>query len=282
MSTDGVRKSKLCETFSSISLVICLIAIGLLRINSIVRKDYVIFAVVPIILALYVAQIEMALLVSLDLEHNIMIAVLISFAFINRTIHSRFVLILTWATSIWCLSLNLRLLQRNGPIFKLALATNEEISQINKTFILNLNTHYYLYGIPVFTLIWSIYIYWDEIHRKTTFLVLNRRIKEFKFLKTLMHRLVPESIRKYADVRSNSSAVDLLSNFTIIIVKLKNYDSLFSNLNQSDQIQVYKTMLLIQKSIQKVAQRHGVFLLNSIGERFECVCGVKAFEKNIS
>jgi hypothetical protein len=62
------------------------------------------------------------------------------------------------------------------------------------------------------------------MHRKTTFLVLNRRIKEFKFLKSLIQRLVPESIRKYADVRSNNSAVDLLKNFTIIIVKIKNYD----------------------------------------------------------
>jgi hypothetical protein len=47
-------------------------------------------------------------------------------------------------------------------------------------------------------------------------------------------------------------------------------------------MQVYTTLQLIQKSVQKVAQRHGAFLVNSIGERFVFVCGVKAFEKNIS
>jgi len=76
----------------------------------------------------------------------------------------------------------------------------------------------------VFTIVWSIYGYLDEFHKKTTFLVLNRRIKEFKFLKNLIQRLVPESIRKYHDVRSNNAAVDLLKNFTIIVVKIKNYE----------------------------------------------------------
>jgi len=35
---------------------------------------------------------------------------------------------------------------------------------------------------------------------------------------------VPESIRKYHDVRSNNAAVDLLKNFTVIVVKIRNYD----------------------------------------------------------
>ena len=90
--------------------------------------------------------------------------------------------------------------------------------------MLNLKTHYYLLGIPVFTLVWSLYGYMDEMHKKTTFLVLNRKIKEFKFSKHLIQRLVPESIRKYQDVRSINSAVDLLKNFTIIVVKIKNYN----------------------------------------------------------
>ena len=81
----------------------------------------------------------------------------------------------------------------------------------------------------MFTLVWSIYIYMDEIHKKTTFLVLSRRIKEFKFSKHLIQRLVPESIRKYHDVRSNSAAVDLLKNFSIIVVKIKNYDQIILN-----------------------------------------------------
>jgi len=111
------------------------------------------------------------------------------------------------------------------------IATNDSISSTSKNFALNLITHHYLLGIPVFTLVWSIYAYVDEFHRKTTFLVLNRRIKEFKFLKQLIQRLVPESIRKYNDVHSNNSAVDLLKNVTIIVVKIKNYGSLVSDAN---------------------------------------------------
>ena len=207
-----------------LNLIVCIVAIILVRINLVTRKDYVILAVLLMVFTFTVAQTELNTKLNFDLEHNITIAVIVSFAFINRTIHSRYVLLLSWAISLWCLSLNLRLIQINGPVHQLITSTNEKISASNKNFALNLKTHYYLYGIPVFTFVWSIYVYLDEMHRKTTFLVLNRRIKEFKFLKSLIQRLVPESIRKYADVRSNNAAVDLLRNFTIIVVKVKNYD----------------------------------------------------------
>jgi hypothetical protein len=96
--------------FYALNLVLCIVAIVLIRINLVNRKDYVILVVLLLVFVFTVAQIEMSTRLTFDLEHNITIAVIVSFAFINRTIHSRYVLVLAWAISIWCLSLNLRLL----------------------------------------------------------------------------------------------------------------------------------------------------------------------------
>lgn len=102
--------------FYVLNLIVCVVAIALVRINLVTRKDYVILGVLLIVFAFTIAQIEMNTRINFDLEHNITIAVIVSFAFINRTIHSRYVLLLSWAISLWCLSLNLRLLRINGPI----------------------------------------------------------------------------------------------------------------------------------------------------------------------
>ena len=38
-------------------------------------------------------------------------------------------------------------------------------------------------GVPVFTLICAVYVYWDELFKKINFLLLDRRIKEYKKLR---------------------------------------------------------------------------------------------------
>jgi len=107
------------------NIVICSLAIILVRLDVVTRKDYLLLAVVTLVLILTIVQIELTTNLTSDIEHNITIAVLISVAFINRTIHSRFIIILTWAVSLWCLSLNLRLLRLNGRIHTLILAESD-------------------------------------------------------------------------------------------------------------------------------------------------------------
>ena len=107
------------------NVVICIVAIVLVRLDLVTRKDYLILVVLVLVFAFTVAQIETGERLSFDIEHNLTIAAIVSFAFINRTIHSRYVLILAWAISIWCLSLNLRLLKKDGPINQLIAESND-------------------------------------------------------------------------------------------------------------------------------------------------------------
>ena len=79
--------------------------------------------VITLVLVLTIAQVELTQIETYDIEHNINIAVLISVAFINRTLHSRYILVLSWLVSIWCLSLNLRLMKMDGPIHALIAET---------------------------------------------------------------------------------------------------------------------------------------------------------------
>lgn len=52
-------------------------------------------------------------------------------------------------------------------------------------------------GIPVFTLIFAAYVYWDELFDKIGFLLLDKRIKEYKKLRAGVQKLVPEIVRKF-------------------------------------------------------------------------------------
>jgi hypothetical protein len=64
---------------------------------------------------------------------------------------------------------------------------------------IDLNTSIYLnyLGIPVFTLIFAAYVYYDELYTKIGFLLLDKRIKEYKKLRTGVQKLIPEIVRKF-------------------------------------------------------------------------------------
>jgi hypothetical protein len=51
-------------------------------------------------------------------------------------------------------------------------------------------------GIPVFTLIFAAYVYWDELSKKIGFLLLDKRIKEYKNDRAGVQKLIPEIVRK--------------------------------------------------------------------------------------
>jgi hypothetical protein len=51
-------------------------------------------------------------------------------------------------------------------------------------------------GVPFFTLVCGVYVYWDEFCKKINFLLLDRKIKDYKKLKLNVQKLVPEIVRK--------------------------------------------------------------------------------------
>lgn len=63
---------------------------------------------------------------------------------------------------------------------------------------IDIQTNIYLntFGIAAFTLVCVAYVYWDELFKKVSFLVLDRRIKEYKKLRSGVQKLVPEIVRK--------------------------------------------------------------------------------------
>lgn len=51
-------------------------------------------------------------------------------------------------------------------------------------------------GIPLLTAIFAFDVYWEEMFKKINFLLLDRRIKEYKKLRIGVQKLVPEIVRK--------------------------------------------------------------------------------------
>jgi hypothetical protein len=48
---------------------------------------------------------------------------------------------------------------------------------------MNANIYINYIGIPAFTLIFAVYVYWDELSKKIGFLLLDKRVKDYKNLR---------------------------------------------------------------------------------------------------
>jgi hypothetical protein len=82
-------------------------------------------------------------------------------------------------------------------------------------------SYLHVIGVPIFTLISIAYTYWDELYRRVGFLVLDRRIKEYKKLTGSVKKLVPEIVVKMQ--KNKDHAIEVNHNVVVCQIKISNY-----------------------------------------------------------
>jgi hypothetical protein len=82
-------------------------------------------------------------------------------------------------------------------------------------------SYLHVVGIPIFTLISLVYTYWDELYKRVSFLVLDRRIKEYKKLTGCVKKLVPEIVVKMQ--KNSDHAIEISRSIVVCQIKISNY-----------------------------------------------------------
>ncbi len=90
--------------------------------------------------------------------------------------------------------------------------------------LIGINTYLNILGIPIFTLICAVYVYWDEVHKKVSFIVMDRRIKMYRKLRNGVLRLIPEIVRLSLQKKDHVVSID--KGVVVTLVKISNYKAL--------------------------------------------------------
>ena len=95
---------------------------------------------------------------------------------------------------------------------------NAEIDT-SKTFVSQFNT-----SVRIFTgLIWSAYVYVQELDKKTEFITCYRKVRDFLKLKSILNQLVPQIIRDKISQQKKKTCEDE-GEVTIMFIKITNID----------------------------------------------------------
>lgn len=73
----------------------------------------------------------------------------------------------------------------------------DETNYLSSTFLSYIN-------LPIFTLIFVAYVYQDELFDRIGFLLLDKRIKEYKKLRAGVQKLIPEIVRKFTTKKDHN------------------------------------------------------------------------------
>lgn len=150
-----------------------------------------------------------------------MVAAVITFSILNKRGYSKAIVIICCITAIWFETV-LSVSSFSGWVE----AEDTKFHTHDKLNVIDFPTMIFLnyIGTPVFTLIFIAYVYWDELCDKVGFLMLDKRIKEYKKLRTGVQKLVPKIVLKFQLKKDNH--VEISNELVFISVKISNYTAL--------------------------------------------------------
>jgi hypothetical protein len=171
--------------FWLVNVCACLIAMVFIK-YALTTKDLVIFGLSCVVLPCTAVQVHINLTQFDSNEFHFVVASLVAFTILNRKVYLYSTLLLAMSFCIWYTVTQINLL--SGSYNKWLAETDHSQRDLQMYLVAA--------AIPCFTFILILYAYWDEFYRKARFLVLERRIKEYKRLRMGVQKLVPQIIRK--------------------------------------------------------------------------------------
>jgi hypothetical protein len=130
----------------------------------------------------------------------------------------------------------------------------------------------------VFTcLVWSSYVYVQELEKKTQFVNGHKRVRNFLKLKSILNILVPSLVRdKIRQGKKNISEEE--GEVTIIFIEIDQFEVLLKNyspqelLNQLDQV---------YNAFDQFCDQFGLLKIETVGNSYMACGGLKSAEKKI-